>query len=163
MPPAAHPVNDAHGRNATLTDTALHRWYADRTLALVGYGLLFSSIFFAGLTGLVAVILAYALRDNAKLETRRHFDGQIRIFWVAVILSLLATALGVGGVVALVGGGVSWSLDRGLMPDHLDVAPGFWLFALLGGSVVTWAIAALWLLCASAIGFIRLATTGTEA
>lgn len=153
----------ANRSNATLTDALPHRWHADRTLALAGYGLLFSSLFFFGLTGLVAVILAYSVRDNAKPDTRRHFDGQIRIFWVAVILSLLATAAGICGVIALVGGGVSWSLDRGLMPDQLDVGTGFWLFALLGGSILLWLITALWLLCASAVGFIRLATTGAEA
>lgn len=41
------------------------RTEAERNLALVAYGMLGFSVFFAGITALVAVIIAYALHDAA--------------------------------------------------------------------------------------------------
>ena len=41
-----------------LTDVDSRRFESDRMLGLIGYGLLFSAIFFVGVPGIVAVILA---------------------------------------------------------------------------------------------------------
>ena len=41
------------------------RTEAERNLALLAYGLLGVSVFFAGITALVAVIIAYTLHDAA--------------------------------------------------------------------------------------------------
>ena len=53
------------------------RTEAERNLALLGYGLLGVSVFFAGVTALVAVIVAYALHDAATETLSSHFRFQI--------------------------------------------------------------------------------------
>jgi uncharacterized membrane protein len=61
----------------------------DRNLALVNYGLLFASVFFAGVPALIAVVLAYTQRDQAANAIRSHYNFQIRIFWIAFALTLV--------------------------------------------------------------------------
>lgn len=61
-----------------------------RGWALAGYGLNFASLFTGGLTSLVALILAYVKRDDAR-ETvyASHFDNQISVFWWSLLWSVV--------------------------------------------------------------------------
>ena len=142
----------------------------DRTLALVNYGLLFASIFFAGIPGLVAVIIAYAQQDEAPERIRSHLRFQIRIFWVAFGLSLVAsaTALSAALLAAMdflqVGVDKTWtsfSVDLARLVvlsdlEHLRVATP--VVGLIVATVLISFVALLWLIAAPAVGFIRLAT-----
>lgn len=142
----------------------------DRTLALVNYGLLFASIFFAGIPGLVAVIIAYAQQNEAPARIRTHLRFQIRIFWVAFALSVAASAAALTAAllaaVDFVQLGVdktwsSFSVDLArllVMSDlqHLRVATP--VVGLVVITVIASFLALLWLVAAPAIGFIRLAT-----
>ncbi len=141
-----------------MTETSVQRWDTDRNLALLGYGLLFVAIFFAGITALVAVVLAYAVRDRAGPGVRSHLDGQIRIFWVGLVLTMLAVGTGVAGIVTLVGGAIAQGSDLD-MSDFLTTG-GFGMATaiLVAASAVLWILTALWALITPAIGFIRLAT-----
>jgi len=149
--------------NATLTETFARRWNADRSLALVGYGLLFGAVFFAGVTGPVEAVLAYSVRDRAAPDVRRHFDRQIGIFWIAVVLGVLATAAGVAAVIVLLNSGMLLTVDDGFRLDAGEREPGAWFVGLVLASIVTWLATAVWLLCASGLGFIRLATSDAGA
>ena len=64
----------------------------DTGLAMLGYFLLFFTIFFAGVPAFIAVILAYARKGEAAPVTRSHLRYQIRIFWWCFWLTLLAVA-----------------------------------------------------------------------
>src|SRR5829696_6439022 len=78
---------------------------ADTTMnmAMLGYALLFASIFFAGLPALIAVVIAYAHRKEGSRALRNHFNAQIRIFWVGFALTLAAAACALAGLVAGLG------------------------------------------------------------
>jgi uncharacterized membrane protein len=142
----------------------------DRTLALVNYGLLFTSIFFAGIPGLAAVIIAYAQQNEAPARIRSHLRFQIRIFWVAFGLSLAASATALTAVllaaVDFVQVGVdktwtSFSLDMARLMvisdlEHLRVATP--VVGLLVATILLSFVALVWLIAAPAVGFIRLAT-----
>lgn len=64
------------------------------------------TLFSGGLTALIGVGLAYAMRPRAADGVRAHFDTQIRLFWSALIwtvllsvawlVSLLLTSLFIG-------------------------------------------------------------------
>jgi uncharacterized membrane protein len=147
-------------------------WQADRidrTLALINYGLLFASIFFAGIPGLIAVVIAYAQRPEAPARVKSHLNYQIRIFWIAAGLTIVASGAG------LVGFGLMFfeMLETGAGQDWRDVlndmahtfassdllsahpTPVVMLFAVAFlGSLIT----LLWLAAAPAVGFIRLVT-----
>jgi len=157
----------------TQATTAASPWRQDsldRTLALVNYGLLFASIFFAGIPGLVAVIIAYAQQNEAPPRIRTHLRFQIRIFWVAFGLSVAASAAALTAAllaaVDFVQVGVdktwtSFSVDLArliVMNDlqHLRVATP--VVGLVVATVILSFLALLWLVAAPAIGFIRLAT-----
>src|ERR1700744_115268 len=75
----------------------------DRNLALLGYGLLFFAIFFAGVPALIAVAIAYARRRNADTALRRHLRFQTFIFWVGFPLPLLAALSGLAALLLLIG------------------------------------------------------------
>ena len=135
---------------------------ASRNLALLNYGLLFAAIFFAGVPALIAAIIAYSQRDDAPPDIRRHLNSQIRIFWVAFGLTfaaglcLLAALVGsVGDVFAyshVSDGGHGFSIDMSRL--SLDGA-----VLALGVSFIGLSLLSLgWLVCAPAIGFIRLAS-----
>ncbi len=155
---------------ATATASPWRQDTLDRTLALVNYGLLFASIFFAGIPGLVAVIIAYAQQDEAPERIRSHLRFQIRIFWVAFGLSLLAsaTALTAALLAAMdflqVGVDKTWtsfSVDLARLVvlsdlEHLRVATP--VVGLIVATVLVSFVALLWLIAAPAVGFIRLAT-----
>ena len=70
-----------------------------RNIALAGYALQ-ALAFFSGISVIVAVVLAYVKRDDARgtwLES--HFRWQIRTFWFA----LIGVAIGVVTMIILVG------------------------------------------------------------
>lgn len=155
------------------TTTAASPWRRDtldRTLALVNYGLLFASIFFAGIPGLVAVIIAYAQQNEAPARIRSHLKFQIRIFWVAFGLSLAASATALTAVLLAavdfvqVGVDKTWtnfSLDMARLMvitdlEHLRVATP--VVGLVVATILISFVALVWLIAAPAVGFIRLAT-----
>ena len=74
----------------------------NRGIAMLNYGLLFTSIFFAGIPALIAVALAYARKSKTGPGLKKHFRFQIRIFWIAFFIALLAGACGISGVVLAV-------------------------------------------------------------
>lgn len=144
------------------------RTEAERNLALLAYGLLGVSMFFAGITALVAIIIAYVLHDAATEELSRHFRFQIRIFWIGVaavaltVIAGLVAALGAAGnllhsappsdlvrTVYVFGREIDLS---GLRMTPLVITAA----AVSAGSAV---LGALWMVGASAIGFIRLASS----
>jgi len=144
------------------TTAAAGRGDVDRNLALLGYGLLFISILFAGLPGLIAVVIAYVQRDVADEEMRRHFVSQIRIFWVALAMTVVA-ALGALGAFAV---SVSQLIEIGIHHNwdtwdtisfeisDFELSPA--AIMLLGIAAIASLATALWLIVAPAIGFIRL-------
>ncbi|MFA7261443.1 MAG: hypothetical protein WC068_00355 [Caulobacter sp.] len=146
----------------------LIRREAERNLALLGYGLLGVSIFFAGVTALVAVIIAYALRDAATEQLSSHFRLQIRIFWIGAACALLAV---VGGLVAAFGalGNFLHQAPPADLVRHvvlwgnaidlsgLRVTP----LVVIAATVAVGAalLGAAWMIVAPTIGFIRLASS----
>jgi len=64
-----------------------------RTTALVVYGLYLASLFTA-VTGLIGVIVAHLKRGEAAGTVwESHFDNQIRIFWVGLVVGFMGLAL----------------------------------------------------------------------
>ncbi|MFN3514305.1 MAG: hypothetical protein ACK41C_14750 [Phenylobacterium sp.] len=135
-----------------------------RNLALINYALLFSSIFFAGVTALIAVVIAYSQRDDAPPTLRSHHDFQIRIFWiafgltVAAGLSILGAAIGVVAElleVTRLHGWNGWGEVR-VELSRLSLGPFTVLAAVLAGAF--WFLTCLWLAAAPLLGFIRLAS-----
>ncbi|MCR5880329.1 hypothetical protein [Phenylobacterium sp. J367] len=135
-----------------------------QNLAMLGYALLFASIFFAGFPALIAVVIAYSQRGSSGALIGSHFAFQIRIFWVAFALSLAAAACGLAGVIGGLGEVVSMAEITGL--DHLetirvqfqDFTIGTKVIALIALALLLTFLSSLWLLCAPAVGFIRLAS-----
>lgn len=138
----------------------------DSNLAMLGYGLLFISILFAGLPGLAAVVIAYAQRDSANAAVRSHFNFQIRIFWIALALTavaavaaLLGLAVSVGQIIEI-GLTQSWDAWDSIAFDvdfeRMSFAPA--IVMLLATAAVSFVAACLWLLTAPVVGFIRLAS-----
>ncbi len=144
------------------------RTEAERNLALLCYGLLGVSVFFAGVTALVAVIVAYALHDAATEELSGHFRFQIRIFWLAVGCVLLAV---VAGVVAAFGamGNLLHQAPPTDMVGHIDlwghdidlsslrITPLVVVASTIAGGAAL--LGMLWIIIAPTVGFIRLATS----
>ncbi len=144
------------------TTAAAGRGEVDRNLALLAYGLLFVSILFAGLPGLIAVVIAYVQRDVADPRVRPHFVSQIRIFWVALALTLVAAlsalcalAIGVGELIDI---GIHHNWDAwdsvSFEISDLELHPA--IVVLLGITAIASLATTAWLIVAPAIGFIRL-------
>jgi len=146
----------------------LLRTEAERNLALLAYGLLGVSIFFAGTTALVAVIIAYVLHAANNEELSRHFRFQIRIFWigfacvaVTVIAGLVAALAAAGNLLheAVPADAVAridiWG--RHIDVSSLRITPLVVIAAAVCGGAALFG--ALWMVLASALGFIRLATS----
>jgi uncharacterized membrane protein len=134
-------------------------------LAMVNYGLLFASIFFAGLPGLVAATIAYSQRDEAPPAVRSHMNFQIRIFWVAFALSLGAGFCLLGAVIRTLGDLVTFGPVRpwsgGARAVYVDMShlaiDGVAIILVIGAGLFC-LLAGLWLVAAPAVGFIRLAS-----
>jgi uncharacterized membrane protein len=100
-----------------------------RLFAHINYGLLGAGLFTGWLTAVIAVIIAYVLRSDARgtvLES--HYAWQIRTFW----WGLLWTAL--GGLLFIL------------------------VIGMLGPSYIIWAVAWLWGLYRVLKGWIKLAS-----
>ena len=144
------------------------RTEAERNLALLAYGLLGVSMFFAGITALVAIIIAYVLHDAATEELARHFRFQIRIFWVGVAAVALTVIAGVVAALAAAGNLLHASPPPDLLNSvdvwghRLDLS-GLRLTPLVMTATVVSVGSAifgiLWMVLASTIGFIRLASS----
>jgi uncharacterized membrane protein len=139
-------------------------------LALAGYILLSVSMFAAGIPALIAVTLAYWRRDRSPPALREHFSRQIVIFWIAVLLLVVAIALGVAaavtaaGTLAHVGSHDGWttiSLDASRLvifdPDVDRFSLATPVAGLAIGAVGVWALSCLWLFIAPIFGLIGLA------
>lgn len=66
----------------------------DRGVALTGYGLLFTSLFTAGLTSLAAYVLASAHRHDSHLVVRTHYRYQMQLVRTSVLSLILAILCG---------------------------------------------------------------------
>ena len=133
-------------------------------LAMIAYGLLFASIFFAGAPALIAVVIAYSQRQEASPRVRSHYTFQIRVFWVAFALTLAAASAGLTGVIAALGELIDVASITRI--EHIESIRIDLSHITLDGRVIGLLIAAcllgflssIWLLAASAVGFIRLAS-----
>jgi uncharacterized membrane protein len=138
----------------------------DRNLAFLVYALLFCAPFVAGFTGLVGVVVSYVRRREAEPVVRTHYQFQIRVFWVAIVLAALAclsVLVGIGGLLADV---INTATNKGRGWDAWDVASfsgadvhvhAAWVMALVLGGAVGVA-ASLWVMVASVFGLARLAS-----
>jgi len=144
------------------------RTEAERNLALLGYGLLGISIFFAGVTAVVAVGIAYALHDAATEDLSRHFRFQIRIFWVGVGFILVTLVAGLVAAFGAVGNLLHQAAPTDMVTQIEVFGRQFDLSGLritplvviaTGVSAGAGLLGALWMLIAPTTGFIRLATS----
>lgn len=136
----------------------------DRVLAAIVYALLFLTPFFAGVTALIAVVLAYVRRPAAEALSRSHYAFQIRMFWIGLVLLVLSVVLGLVGAGVLIthfldvslrqgGGWDAWDVsfnDNGV--THLNLA-GLTVLVLSGLLLLG---DMLWLMLASVFGVARL-------
>ena len=71
---------------------------AKDTTAKIVYVLYLLS-FFAGVTSLVGVVMAYVYRGDAPEALRTHYRFQIRTFWIGILYALLSSlALALFGI-----------------------------------------------------------------
>ena len=141
----------------TVTDTEARRFDTERIMGLIGYGLLFSAIFFAGVPGIVGVIMAYSQRRSATPQLREHYRFQIQIFWIGLLLGLVAGICGLWALVDLLGEAWRSELHRDVQVSDLNFTGR--IIGLFIASGIGLALMALWSLAAPAVGFLRLATT----
>jgi len=71
--------------------------------AFIGYGLLLASLFTGGVSGLIAMILAYDRKAQSGPVPATHFQFQLKIFWICFALTLAAGALCLGALFSLLG------------------------------------------------------------
>ena len=135
-----------------------------RNLAFINYGLLFASIFFAGVPALIAAIIAYSQQDEAPPAIRSHYKFQIRVFWIAFGLAL-AAGLSFLGVVIRVTNEVfqftqlpGWDVHDNVKLDLSNVTLDGTLMALLASSAMFATLGGIWLILAPALGSVRLAS-----
>ena len=135
-----------------------------RSLAMVNYGLLFAAVFFAGVPALIAVIIAYAQRDNTPPAIRSHHDFQIRIFWVAFSLTLAAGVCFLALLMLGLSSLVEFSQINGIQGwdtvtlDLSRLTIDGTMIGLIVGGIVLSSLSLIWLVAAPAFGFIRLAS-----
>jgi len=133
-------------------------------LAMIAYGLLFASIFFAGAPALIAVVIAYSQRREATPRIRSHYDFQIRVFWAAFVLTLVAATCGLTGAITGLGEMINAASITRI--EHIDsisidlshITIDGRVIALIVAAFVLGFLSSVWLLGASAVGFIRLAS-----
>jgi uncharacterized membrane protein len=138
----------------------------DRIIAGLNYALLFATPFFAGLTAVIAIVLAYVRRPLSDPLTRTHYAFQMRIFWIGLIVFVLSVvvaivglfmafgvigpenARGVGDFFTISDGGASASSHVG----HFNVA-GVILLTICAAALF---FDLLWVMLASVFGLARL-------
>ena len=130
-----------------------------RALAMLNYGLFFSSIFFAGVPALIAVALAYSQKSKAPPLLRAHYRFQIGMFWTSFLLALIAGLLFLTGMASAVLEFISDNGGEWLgFPQLRQLrAHGLTLGLIIGGFLLA-AFDTLGLMICSAVGFIRLAS-----
>ena len=137
---------------------------SSRNLAYINYALLFAAIFFAGVPALIAAIIAYSQKDEAPPPIASHYDFQIRIFWVAFVIAMVAglcfmgVVIGVAGEIFQVTRIEGWRIPDRVRVDLSDVVIDKTMVALMAGTALFSAIGGLWLIFAPALGFIKLAS-----
>lgn len=138
----------------------------DRNLAFVAYGLLFFAFFFAGAPALAAVAIAYARRHDAGPLIRGHHSYQIWVFWVGFGFALLMAASGMAALLVFFAISFQVATDGAASPNIeaffsqvYDQATQSHIIPMcLMASLVLFIITAVWLVGASAYGFVRLAS-----
>ncbi len=144
----------------------------DRNLAFVVYALFFVSPFLFAFTAIVGVVIAYIRRSEAPPLERTHYNFQVRIFWIGLLLTAiaavagaLAIAFGIGDLYRLATRGdgsfdawdaAAWtanSFDVG----ELTIHPMTILSVLV--MLLTAVIGSLWMMIVSIFGLARLAGT----
>ena len=105
-----------------------------------------------------------AFRDVAAPAIRSHFNFQIRIFWVALALTVIAALSALGalaiGVGQLVDFGVhgQWDAWDGITFDSSDIRIEPSIIMLLGVAAASIIAATFWLIVTPVIGLVRLAS-----
>lgn len=140
----------------------------DRGVALIAYALLFIAPFFAGIPSLVAVVIAYSRKAEVSRCIRRHHDQQIRMFWVAFALSIIAGPCAVIALITGAGdfiaftrqGGWSHFGATGFQFRDLGISDAAVLFTVIALGCLTFI--SVELIVGSVIGFIRLASKSPE-
>jgi uncharacterized membrane protein len=158
------PVSAARGTKVTVE--RISHDDLDRNLAFVAYGLLFFACFLAGAPALGAVAIAYARRHDASALARSHHAYQIWVFWIGFGLALLMGASGLAAMFVAftvvfnvaTDGSPSANFDA-FFNDVMTRASDSTIIPLcLVACLVLFIVTALWLVGASAYGFIRLAS-----
>lgn len=151
-----------------MTNNLMQRSGADRGIAFAAYGMLASSIFTAGLTGLAAVILAYVSRGAVSPLVRRHLNALIGMFWVA--FALWAVCVGTAAAAALreiddlANGSNTYLSKLQVLAWTIDVSRWRLVPEVLGlvvVSLVSGVAGLAWSFLAPALGVIRLASQHT--
>jgi uncharacterized membrane protein len=138
----------------------------DRNLAFLGYGLLFFAFFFAGAPALAAVAIAYARRHDAEPLIRSHHAYQIWVFWIGFGFALLMGASGLAAILVAFAAVFKVATDGAPSPNvesffeqiFARAAESHLIPLCLVASLVLFIVAAVWLVGASAYGFVRLAS-----
>lgn len=134
----------------------------DRTLAFVGYALMFVAPFVFGLTALIGVVIAYVRRPDAPPVERSHYRYQVRTFWIGFILSMIA-AVGLVVSVGFLFADVIRYLFANMPSDAWDAVSqememSFPVVTFVGLIVsgCAWVAAAFWMVLTSVVGAVRL-------
>ena len=156
--PGARRLNVARSAE-TVVDPVLAGF--DHVVALVGYGLLFVSVFLLGVPALAAAALAYAHRRDSHVIVATHYRFQLRIFWTAVLLLALSVVSAAGASVILLQKLFDFAGSH--LPGMAGVighSSAAWAVPLAGALGLAWIVffglAIGWVLIASLIGFVRL-------
>ncbi|MFN3572497.1 MAG: hypothetical protein ACK4TR_03140 [Phenylobacterium sp.] len=148
----------------TVEGSAARARETSRNLALLNYALLFAAFFFAGVPALVAAVIAYTQRDSAPEPDRSHFTFQIRAFWVAFVLALIAGFAGLAAVIHILvslydlASTLGWDGFDGMEVVVGQVAIDATLLALVVSAILLTFLSGLWLIAASILGAIKLAS-----
>lgn len=119
-----------------------------RITALIAYGL-FVLALFNGATAIAGVILAYLKRDEARGTIwESHFRNLIRVFWISIIVGVLAFAILVPSFGGLI---FSMAATNGNPPPALVGMLFFLVPALLAAGTIF----AVWYLYRTLRGLIR--------
>ena len=132
----------------------------DHVVALVGYGLLFISVFLLGVPALAAAALAYAHKRDSHVIVATHYRFQLRIFWTAVLLLVLGVVSAAGASVILLQKLFDFASSHLPGMSGVMAQSAAWTVPLAGALGLAWIVffvlAAGWTLIASLIGFFRL-------
>lgn len=149
-----------------MTNSVLQRTGADRGIAFAAYGLLAASVFTAGITGVAAVILAYAARGQVSPGVKRHLNAVIGMFWVLLALWVVCIGTGLAAAIRevddLAHGSAVYMSKLRILGATIDVSRWRLLPEVLGlvvTALATGVAGVLWSLVAPIIGVIRLATS----